>query len=509
MMAAQSHQHSLQLHELLGADVPLASSHARIAVSAVTQDSRLVEAGSLFIARAGDRMHGLDYAAPAVHAGCVAIVTETGCGWDVARIEALAESLTVPCLLLPDLTEQASWIAARFWQHPSAQMDVIGVTGTNGKTSCAWLLAQALQHEHCSAMIGTIGIGMPGHLRAATHTTPDAVTLQAELAQLHAQQCRSVAMEVSSHALVQGRVSAVHFRIAAFTNLSQDHLDYHQTMAQYGAAKARLFMMPGLQTAVINVDDPFAERLLSVLDPAVALMPVSTHADARACATGLHLTDIHSHAEGMRCQLHYAGATAVLHTQLSGRFNADNLAVAAAVLLAMGCSLAQTVRLLAQVPPVPGRMQLLPQAHGAAVVVDYAHTPDALEKILRAAREHCTGRLWCVFGCGGDRDATKRPLMGAVAECEADQVILTSDNPRSEEPLAIIQEIQTGMRKPDQALLEIDREAAIRLALQQADANDLIVIAGKGHESYQIIQDQCLPFNDADMVARIRAEAAT
>lgn len=507
MMVAQQHYHSLPLHLVLDTEL-LAPADAEIAVSAVTQDSRAVEPGCLFIARAGAKSHGLDHAEQALHAGCVAIVTEPGGQWSAARIREAASTMPVPCVLLDDLTELTSWIAARFYQHPSAAMQVVGITGTNGKTSCAWLLSQALNSEQKSAMIGTIGIGMPGQLRAATHTTPDAVSLQAELASLRDAGCRTVAMEVSSHALVQGRVSAVHFAVAAFTNLSQDHLDYHHDMAQYGAAKARLFQMPGLKTAVINLDDPFAERLCGLLDASVRLMPVSTRAQPLARETGLQITDIRSHAAGMSCVLHYAGDTAVLHSGLSGRFNADNLAVAAGVLVALGFSLDKTAALLGQVPPVPGRMQLLQQPGHPVVVIDYAHTPDALEKILQACREHSQGRLWCVFGCGGDRDASKRSLMGEVAERLADQIVLTSDNPRSEDPLAIIAQIKMGMQGAATLHIEPDRAAAIRLALSMAAAQDLILIAGKGHENYQIIGDQCLPFSDAETVQRLFVEVS-
>ncbi len=506
MMADGKRKWMISLESLLSDMVTLPQETAQLAVTSVTQDSREVKPGSLFIARAGLRSHGLDYLDRVVSQGAVAVVAEIDERWDVGRIEdAMSQRMigsAIPVLVLEDLTQAAGVIAARFYGDPSAKLDIVGITGTNGKTSCAWMLAHALNLQSHACMIGTIGNGTPGQLSTATHTTPDAVTLQGLLAEMHDTGCSSVAMEVSSHAMMQGRVAGVQFDVAVFTNLSRDHLDYHGSMEAYGNAKAQLFRMPGLKAAVINFDDDYAETISSCLDDDVKLMPVSSRGEKHARESGLSAEKIETTATGLAFDLHYMGGVERIHTGLFGRFNVDNLLLSAGVLMSLGHSLKQSILLLSQVPPVPGRMQLLTRQGAATVVVDYAHTPDALEKALNACREHTQGKLWCLFGCGGDRDKGKRAEMGRIADTLADCLVITSDNPRSEEPRLIADQILEGVADQGKIQIELDRAQAIALALQQSAADDLVLIAGKGHEEYQIIGDQCIHFSDVEVARR-------
>ncbi|OOZ43075.1 UDP-N-acetylmuramoyl-L-alanyl-D-glutamate--2,6-diaminopimelate ligase [Solemya elarraichensis gill symbiont] len=496
----------ISLESLLSGIVTLPQEMAQLTVTSVTQDSREVKPGSLFIARAGLRSHGLDYLDTVVSQGAIAIVVEIDERWDAERIEdAASQSMTasaIPVLALEDLTQAAGVIAARFYDDPSAKLDLVGITGTNGKTSCAWMLAHALNLQSHACMIGTIGNGTPGELSTATHTTPDAVTLQGLLAEMHVSRCVSVAMEVSSHAMTQGRVAGAVFDIAVFANLSRDHLDYHGSMEAYGDAKAQLFRMSGLKAAVINFDDDYAETISSCLDDDVKLVPVSSRGEKHAFESGLVAEKIETTATGLAFDLRYMGDVESMHTGLFGRFNVDNLLLSAGVLISLGHSLKQAILLLSQVPPVPGRMQLLTKQGAATVVVDYAHTPDALEKALSACREHAQGELWCLFGCGGDRDQGKRAEMGRIADTLADRLIITSDNPRSEEPQLIADQILEGVADQAKTQIELDRAQAITLALQKAAADDLVLIAGKGHEEYQIIGDQRIHFSDVEVARR-------
>jgi UDP-N-acetylmuramoyl-L-alanyl-D-glutamate--2,6-diaminopimelate ligase len=376
-------------------------------------------------------------------------------------------------------------------------MKVIGYTGTNGKSSCVWLTAGVL--ENC-AMIGTMGNGRPGRLQKSTHTTPDAISLQKLLAAYRKEGMTTIAMEVSSHALDQGRIDGLDVDIAVFTNLTRDHLDYHPSMEAYGAAKKRLFSLPGIDRYVINIDDPFGHDLAAELcAPGKCLTFGIENASAKLLAINIEL-----HNRGLSLDFVWRDQEAHLDSRLIGRFNVENLLAVTGALIAAGLPLQQIVKRLAQVPPVPGRMEQFGAAHEPQIVVDYAHTPDALQNALEAAREHCKGRLVCVFGCGGDRDRGKRPLMGRVAEELADAVILTDDNPRSENGDDILAEIRGGMQR--EPLVERDREAAIRMAIGEAGETDLVLIAGKGHEDYQINGDEVRHFSDRETVEAILAE---
>jgi UDP-N-acetylmuramoyl-L-alanyl-D-glutamate--2,6-diaminopimelate ligase len=471
-------------------------------VQGIALDSREVSPGTLFLACAGARQHGLSYARQAVEAGAAAIVWEP----DAGEGDALAASLTdlpVPLLALPALSWHVSAIAGRFYADPSKRMCIYGITGTNGKTSISQLLAQALNSETPCAIIGTLGYGFPGALRATGMTTPDAVTLQRLLAETRRQGACELTMEVSSHALDQGRAEAISFDGAIFTNLSRDHFDYHGSLESYAEAKRRLFHMPGLGFAVINFDDEEGRRLLGRLEPGVEPMAYTLDPQAelpQGLRGWVRAESVTARSDGLEIALRCHRGEGVLKSRLLGRFNASNLLAVLLVLLMRGWDLERVLRVMQRLQTVPGRMQLLGGADCPAVVVDYAHTPDALDKALQAARAHCAGRLSVVFGCGGDRDRGKRPQMGGLAEKLADRVYVTDDNPRSESSAAIIEEILAGMQAPETARVETDRRQAIRRAIGEAAAGDLVLVAGKGHEDYQLVAGETLHFDDRQEV---------
>ncbi|MCX7513994.1 UDP-N-acetylmuramoyl-L-alanyl-D-glutamate--2,6-diaminopimelate ligase [Frateuria sp. STR12] len=453
-------------------------------ICGLTLDSRQVQPGEAFIALRGTRAHGIAFAAEAVARGAALVLAEA----------PMVAGFTpgVPVLWIDDLHARLGEIAARFYDHPSRALRVVGVTGTNGKTSTVQLVTQALARlGHRAASIGTLGAGFHGRLDEGERTTPDAINVQRLLAQFRDQGAQFVAMEVSSHALEQGRVGAVAFEVAAFTNLTRDHLDYHGTMEAYGAAKARLFAWPGLKAAAINVDDAFGRELAARLPQSVrawrtSAAGASAEVTARAIATS---------AEGLAFELCTTWGEHSLRSALLGRFNVENLLTVVACLGALGEPFARIVEAVEALTPVNGRMNRLGgDGRHPLVVVDYAHTPDALEQALTALRAHCAGQLICVFGCGGERDAGKRPQMGAIAERLADVAIVTDDNPRGEDGDAIVAQIRAGMQAP--AAIERDRAAAIGLALARAGTDDVVLIAGKGHETYQEGAAGKRPFDD-------------
>jgi len=459
----------------------------RIVVSGLTLDSRQVRRGDAFFALRGLHGHGIEFAANAVQRGAQVVLAEA------PAIDT--EPLSVPLLWIDDLNAQVSEIAARFFDRPAEAMRVIGITGTNGKTSCVQLLAQALTFlGHRAATIGTLGAGLHGQLREGERTTPDAISVQGLLADFRDVGASHVAMEVSSHALEQGRVAAVDFELAAFTNLTRDHLDYHGSMEAYGAAKAKLFAWPGLQAAVINIDDAFGRELAAQLPFGVKSLRFSASNDSSA---EIAADAIITSAEGLAFQLRTPWGTHALSSQLLGRFNVANLLTVVACLGALGESFERIVAAVEILQPVNGRMNRLGGQRGSPlVVVDYAHTPDALEQTLTALRAHCAGRLICVFGCGGERDAGKRPLMGEIAARMADIAIVTDDNPRGEDGDAIVAQIVAGMGSARSMAVERDRAVAIGHALKLAQPGDVVLIAGKGHETYQEGAAGKRPFDD-------------
>ncbi|SDR76436.1 UDP-N-acetylmuramoylalanyl-D-glutamate--2,6-diaminopimelate ligase [Halopseudomonas xinjiangensis] len=463
-----------------------------VAISSIEIDSRRVAEGCLFLAVPGLRQDGRDYIKQAIDAGASAIAYEAGDGHEPVDI-------AVPCIPVTALADKLSTLAGQFYGNPSQKLGLIGVTGTNGKTSVSQMLAQVLDvlGKPCG-IIGTLGSGMFGRLNEHGMTTPDALRVQEQLARLQAKGAAWVAMEVSSHALDQGRVAAVDFDIGVFTNLSRDHLDYHGDMQRYGAAKARLFAMP-LRTAVINLDDAFGRELASACG-----MPVIGYSIADAQAT-LHCSDAAFDSTGIHAAVHFGNEQAQLDSPLLGTFNLSNLLAVIGCLLALEVPLAQAVSLTQQVMPPAGRMQRLGGGVAPLVVVDYAHTPDALQNALAAVRAHVHGRLTCVFGCGGDRDAGKRPLMAQAAEQGADAVVVTDDNPRSEASDRIIEHIMQGFEQPQHVRIMPARAEAIRETIAAATAGDVILLAGKGHETYQEINGVRYPFNDLDQARQALA----
>lgn len=506
-MSASHSASSRLLADVVGG---LAQVPEDIRVSDVTSDSRAVQPGCLFLACRGRRTHGLQHVREALARGARAVLWEPD-----PAVDAQDFGPQVFVSAVPDLSFRAGEIADRFFAAPSAALTIAGITGTNGKTTCAYLLAQALSAcDRPAAYVGTLGVGRPGALAAGTHTTADAVSLHRQLAGLRAGGAACVAMEVSSHALDQARTAGVRFHTAAFTNLTRDHLDYHGTMADYAAAKARLFALPGLAVRVINVDDDFGRELAA--RAGAGRLVVTSRSVHEALVTGAQRvlgTRVRTTAGGLALDLDTSWGAASLEVPLLGQFNADNVLTVLAVLLAWELPLARSCAALARVQAPPGRMESFRLGgEGPLAIVDYAHSPDALTKALDAARAHCTGELWVVFGCGGDRDAGKRPLMGRIAAERADRIVLTDDNPRGESPAAIVSQILEGVRAARSAHpgAEIvhDRAAAIRGALQGARAGDVVLIAGKGHEDYQICGSERRPFSDQAIVRGMAAGRA-
>ena len=487
---------AMPLHDLLQGQPPLPAGFNPM-LRGLTADSRALRQGDAFIALAGASTHGLRHAEQARAAGASVILFEPPAPvGHVPSHDAVA---------VAGLRERQGELADRFYGAPSRALAVAGVTGTNGKTSTVQLLAQALTlGGGVAGSIGTLGAELHGQLVAGERTTPDVIAVHRLLAEMHDAGATHVAMEVSSHALEQGRVDAVAFRIAMFTNLTRDHLDFHGSMDAYGAAKARLFAWPTLQAVVVNLDDAFGAGLMAQAPAAARRIGLSSrgHADA-----SLRADDVKLAPEGLRFDLVEGDARLPVASPLLGRFNVDNLLAVAGALRALDWSLADIAAMLPRLAPVDGRMSRVGGRDGQPlVVVDYAHTPDALEQALASLRAHTPGRLTCVFGCGGERDAGKRPQMAAIAEAGADRIIVTDDNPRGEDGDAIVDQILAGFARRDGVQVQRDRGRAIAAALADAGAGDVVLVAGKGHEPYQEVQGVKHPFDDL-RVARGLLEA--
>lgn len=474
-----------------------------VLVSSLALDSRAVTPGALFLACAGHAGHGLDHVEQALAAGAVAVV------WDADE----APTLDCPNVRVPQLAEQVGVIAARAFDDPSQALFVTGVTGTDGKTSCAWLIARALDSlgTRCG-YLGTLGFGWPEQLAPATHTTPDAIGLQGWLAGFVAQQAGAAALEVSSHALAQHRIAGLAVDVAVLTQIGRDHLDYHGSEAAYIAAKRRLFEQPGLSHAVLNVDDATGRRWVEEFGADLALIAYGRHPSAMQQARYVSIVGVETRIDGLVVDFDTHVGAARLHSRLLGRFNASNLAAVLAVLLARDVPLDQAIDVLASLPTVPGRMdRVVGRDQQPMVIIDFAHTAGALEAALSALNGHVDGRLLCVFGCGGDRDRGKRPLMAAAAARWADEIWVTDDNPRHESPQAIVAEILQGFVEADYPADRYhvihDRAEAIGQAIAAGQAGDVVLIAGKGHEDTQQINDRVVPFDDRE-VARTVLEAA-
>ena len=471
----------------------------QLGIKRLATDSRCVERGATFLAYPGETQDGRRYIAQAIARGATSVLWEKrGFQWNPAW--------RVPNLAVANLRARAGVIASRVYHDPSARLWMIGVTGTNGKTTCSHWIAQALNQSAVrTAIIGTLGFGTRKPLRPLANTTPDAVWLHGELANFLRHGVRAVSMEVSSIGLDQDRVAGVRFDVALFTNLTRDHLDYHRTMRNYRRAKARLFDCESLTHAIVNLDDEFGRDLSRrVRRRGLAVLGYGFDQRIKSprripCVLGNNLV---TGAGGMRFDVKTPWGRATIESPLLGRHNASNLLGSLATLLASDIKFKDAVATLGKLEAVPGRMQTVGGGRRPLVVVDYAHTPDALEHVLRALREAIGGaaaRLICVFGCGGGRDRGKRPLMGAAAMRLADCVVITSDNPRDEDPRAIITEIQKGVH--GDSVVEPDRARAIAFALRKARRGDVVLIAGKGHETYQETRGVRRPFSDV-VVAR-------
>lgn len=482
----------------------LADINSNILVSGIAIDSRLVKPGDLFMAFRGSSTSGVDYIDDAIAAGAIAVAAETTEQFDEATIP-------VPVIRINNLRKRVGLIASRFFNEPSAALNVIGVTGTNGKTTVSFLVSHALgQCQQETAFIGTLGYGKTGEMRDGNMTTPDPIKLHGLFAEWR-DELQNVVMEVSSHALDQGRVSGVEFDIGVFTNLSRDHLDYHETLEEYAAAKASLFSTASLKHAVINHDDSFGRELIDRMQTERDLIVFTTD------PSSIEGTDKYQVVAGeastdsdlvTTIKISSPWGEAQVKTGLLGDFNVSNILAALSVLCLRGVPVAQAASAISSFHGVPGRMECFQTSDKALLVVDYAHTPDALEKALRSLRPYCRGKLYCVFGCGGDRDTGKRPLMGAVAEANADVVVITNDNPRTEQPERIVSQILAGMQDKEKVAVRYDRSDAIINTCLQAKEGDIVLIAGKGHETTQTLGSNVMPFSDRELARRLGEESS-
>ncbi|WP_052880118.1 UDP-N-acetylmuramoyl-L-alanyl-D-glutamate--2,6-diaminopimelate ligase [Vibrio coralliirubri] len=466
-----------------------------IAVEQLELDSRAIKGGDIFVAVVGHAVDGRRFIDKAVTQGANAVIAQS----DAEKADGLIEWLdAVPVIYIKDLNLVLSELAGRFYSSQATTL--IGVTGTNGKTTITQLIVQWLDLVgQRSAVMGTTGNGFLDNLKTAANTTGSAIEIQRTLSELAEENAAYTAMEISSHGLVQGRVKALDFEVGVFTNLSRDHLDYHGTMEEYALAKKSLFTEHKCKHAVINVDDEVGKAWMTDLSNAIAvsLLPLTGYqqsvwaSDVAYAETGIKLCFDGSWGQGD------------LSVPLIGQFNASNVLVAFATLLSLGIDKQILVDTAPQLQPVIGRMELFQVPNKAKVVVDYAHTPDALEKALAALRVHCSGKLWAIFGCGGDRDTGKRPMMAATAEQFADKIIISDDNPRSEDPALIVKDMLAGLNKPESAFVEHDRYHAVKFALEQADSNDIILLAGKGHEDYQVLKDETIHYSDRESALQL------
>ena len=500
MLAENKSQTGIPLQVLLEG-IAGALPQCDIAVQGISSDSREVRPGDLFLACAGTRTRGSLFIRDAVQAGAAAVVVDEALLSDLDR--RLAPVITA--IPVPALRDKLGLIAARFYGEPTQRLRVTGVTGTNGKTSVSWWLARvhsALAGKP-AGLVGTLGYGCFPRLQSGPNTTPGAIGLQRLCAGFLDSGADAAFMEVSSHALDQGRVNGVGFDSAVFTNLSRDHLDYHRDLDEYFRAKEKLFAFESLRAAVVNAADDWGRKLLQRL-------PAGVEAVSYGLAGGAYaplVTAAPAPGAGLVLDIESPWGRGRLDPGVTGKFNAGNILAVISTLCLAGFPLDRILEELDGIGPVPGRMECFTRADGARVVVDYAHTPAALEQVLESLGEDCEGRLTCVFGCGGDRDRDKRPLMGEAAERLATQVILTDDNPRSEDGDGIIADILSGMKDAPAVTVERNRSRAIELALEQARPGDVALIAGKGHETVQEIAGRRYPFSDRQQVRALLAHA--
>jgi len=468
-----------------------------VVVTGIQLDSRMLRKGDLFLACFGRNHDAREFIGEAIKTGVTAVLAETGGQWQGTQI---IDGIAV--IAVDNLSAKLSEIAARFYGHPSRRLSVIGITGTNGKTSCSQFIAQALANSGFSCgTIGTLGYGVYGKLQETQLTTPDPVFTQMALAEMVQGGIDPVVMEVSSVGLHQKRVKAVKFDTAIFTNLTRDHLDYHESMEAYGNNKKKLFTSESLSRAIINLDDPYALSVINAIAPSVEMYTYSIkNSAATVYAESLTLT-----RQGFEARVVTPIGAGVIKGKLFGYFNVSNLLAVISVLVSYlpkkkELDIEQLCELVSGLSPVDGRMQIVGDTAEITALVDYAHTPDGLRSALKGLRDHFSGNIWCVFGCGGNRDKGKRPIMGEIAEAFADKVIIADDNPRNEEGDKIVEHIQSGMKSPEQTVVLRDREKAIAYAIGNAEPGDVVLVAGKGHETYQDVGGSRLIFSDANQV---------
>jgi len=482
------------------------SQALNIEVSGLCHDSRKITTGDLFIALSGYDNHGIDFAYQVQRGGACAILAES-IQQEKAKPKGRQQPLTIPVIEIENLSEKLGILAANFYQNPSEKLNIVGITGTNGKTSCAWLMLQAwdlLDSKHLikGAYIGTLGYGTLKQMHPLQNTTPNALLLQKILAEFVAQGITHVSFEVSSHGLSLGRVNGTHFKGAAFTNLSRDHLDFHITMENYAKAKLLLFIDYGVDFAVINKNDYYGEKWLKEYQhKSISYAIGNKQAD-------LSSYEIKLKSNGINFKLKWQNKTHDIYTHLLGKFNVENIMLVVATLLSQNIKIQEVIDTIVELKPVPGRMNCVEtNINGSAsplIIIDYAHTPDALEQVLMALKEHNARSIWCIFGCGGNRDKGKRPQMGHLAEKLSNHVIVTDDNPRFEDNGQITDDILMGMNTSPMVIHS--RKDAIAYAINHAHTEDLILIAGKGHEPYQLIEGQYLPFDDRIIAAELLQE---
>lgn len=465
----------------------------QIELTHIALDSREIKVAGVFFAVAGSEQHGLQFAEQVKLQGAVAIVYDpANMGMQLAR-----DIKDMPLYAVEGLTEKLGEIAARFYAFPAKNLNIIGVTGTNGKTSCSQFLAQVME---ASAVIGTLGWGKCSALQQTRNTTPDAFAIQKMLAHFVELKLKNVAMEVSSHGLVQGRVNFINFLGVIFNNLSRDHLDYHGNMEAYFQSKLRLVQWPGVKFVVVNLDDAYAQRVLDGTASNVKIVTYSLQSHRQAQGLALNAINIQYTMAGIECDVIWQGEQARLKVGLLGDFNLQNVLAVIATLLAMGQTLAECVRSIQKIKAVTGRMECFQgDSDKPLVIVDYAHTPDALSKVLTTLRRHCKNKLTVVFGCGGDRDKSKRIEMGQIAEQLADNIIVTDDNPRFEQGQTIIDAITVGIKAHRFTVIN-DRKKAIQHGIKNSSALDIVLVAGKGHEDYQELKGVKHPFSDRKIV---------
>lgn len=463
-----------------------------IKISGIVQDSRQVREGYLYLALFGRHHDARDYVPAAIEAGAAAVIVQSGGAW----LSHYRDSSGVPVLVVDDLRAEIGVMASKFFGNPSEKMSVIGITGTNGKTSCTQFVAQILtgMDKPCG-VVGTMGVGVYPALEDTGYTTPDAIVLQSTLAELSGSGAKYVAMEVSSQGLHQYRTNGTEIDIAVFTNLTRDHIDYHGSMEAYAASKRRLFEFGSLKAGIVNADDPYASLMLDALP---------RNAKSITYSMKHHRADIYARTltfdtSGYQASVVTPWGEVDLQGRLLGAFNFSNILTTLATMMCLEekFDLTDVASQIEKLSPVTGRMELVGTCDGVAAVVDYAHTPAGLECALQAVRQHATGNIWCVFGCGGDRDNGKRPMMAEMAGQYADQIVVTDDNPRMENPDQIIKQIMRGFSSDAAVVVQRDRALAIDHAVQQARPGDVVLIAGKGHETYQDVAGKRSAFSDA------------